>query len=74
MDDLKERQEEVQTWLEKEAKAWMSKGKRAKTGFQRLWVDEVCLEWDELEEELKLKKEREKISFFRGNGKLNTRR
>ena len=73
-DDLTERQGEVQAWLEKEAEAWRSKGKKARTGYQRLWVDDVCLEWDELEGELKLRKEREEGSFFRDKGRGSSER
>ena len=68
-DDLTERQKEVKTWLEKEAEAWRLKGKRAGTGYQSLWVGDIYLQWDELEGELKLKREREERKLFRDSGR-----
>lgn len=51
-DDLTERQREVQTWLGKQADGWKMKGYETTVGYQRLWVDGACLEWDELKGEL----------------------
>ena len=42
-------------------------------GYQRLWVDDVYQEWEELEGELKLKRDKEERSFFSGNGRGNIR-
>lgn len=53
-DDLTDRQIEVQKWLEKEAEAWRRKDKFVKMEYQRIWIDEIGLKWDELEGELKL--------------------
>ena len=42
---------------------------RAGTGYQSLWVDDIYLQWDELEGELKLKREREERKLFRDSGR-----
>lgn len=58
-DDYTERQKEVQTWLERQAEGWNRKGYETSVGYQRLWVDGTCLEWDEREGELIQRKVRE---------------
>ena len=40
-----------------------------------VWIkDDICLQWDELEGELKLKKEREERNLFRDNGRGSAER
>lgn len=69
-DDLTDRQKEVQQWIEREADAWRQRGKIVATGYQRIRIDDTCLMWDELEGELRLKKDRDEreLSLFRKEG------
>lgn len=59
-EDLTKRQKEVQKWIEKEAEAWRKQGKEAREGYQKLWIDGTCLEWDEVRGELRLRQESKK--------------
>ncbi|XP_043477869.1 trichohyalin-like [Leptopilina heterotoma] len=59
MDDLTDRQKDIQDFLEEEADRWRQRGKESKVVYQMIQIEGTWLKWDELEGELRLCQEKD---------------